>query len=269
MTVIDRPWLPPISLEVCAKVGVRRPSTATIRSPGWSPAAAAGVFAPTCATSVLGFCDGAPVRVDGEEEHERDDDVHARARRDRGYALPGRVAPERVRAGALVDIAHCLLGGAPRRRAQLRLLERSAQRGQRRASCLEVAARERVLHGVRDGAERGIFAERGRHERLEVACSRFAHSRNPHVAAERDRPDSVLDPIPLNLHERGREPDVERTRLHPQKARDREVPELVQEDERREAENDDEPGHHSYRRQTRFNKTVRSTLSRIDRPNGK
>jgi hypothetical protein len=32
-----------------------------MRSPSWRPAAAAGVFASTCATSVLGVLDGAPV----------------------------------------------------------------------------------------------------------------------------------------------------------------------------------------------------------------
>jgi hypothetical protein len=61
LTVIGRPPLSSIAFEICLNTGVRRPSTATIQSPGSSPAAAAGAFDSTCATSALGVCDGAPV----------------------------------------------------------------------------------------------------------------------------------------------------------------------------------------------------------------
>ncbi len=47
--------------DTAVKSGAACPFTATTRSPGFRPAAAAGVFTLTSATSVLGCCEGAPV----------------------------------------------------------------------------------------------------------------------------------------------------------------------------------------------------------------
>jgi hypothetical protein len=150
----------------------------------------------------------------------------------------------RVAPTSFEKTSHRLLGGAARRRAQQRLLEHSAERGQRRPSGVEVAGGERALLRGRRGAESRVLVERGLHDGGEVARGRPLHPGNAHVASERDRPDPVLDPVPADGDERGREADVEGTRLHPDEPRDREVPQLVQEDERREGEDDDEPGHH-------------------------
>src|SRR5207253_1207504 len=54
--------------------------------------------------------------------------------------------------------------------------------------------------------------------------------------AERDRADSVLDPLAPEAHERRREADVEATRAHADGARGEEVPRLVDEHEQPEPE---------------------------------
>src|SRR5581483_1474599 len=61
VTVIGRPWLDRIRREMSSKLVAGRPFTATTRSPGRRPAAAAGVCAVTAATSLLGCEVGAPV----------------------------------------------------------------------------------------------------------------------------------------------------------------------------------------------------------------
>ncbi len=61
VTVIGRPWLARISCDTRSKVRASRPLTATMRSPGWSPAACAGVPDETAATSVVAELVGAPV----------------------------------------------------------------------------------------------------------------------------------------------------------------------------------------------------------------
>ena len=178
-------------------------------------------------------------RVHREENDESDEHIHAGARGDREDALPGRLAPVRVRTGTVVDVAHRLLGGAARRRAELRLPERSAECGQLRPSAVEVAGGERALLRCGRRAESRVLVERRLHDGGEVSCGRPLHPGDTHVAAERDRPDPVLDPVPADGDERGREADVKGTRLHPDEPRDREVAQLVQEDERCEAEDDD------------------------------
>ena len=55
------PLLERISFETPSKVAAALPFTATTRSPASRPAAAAGVFAETWPTLVVGVCDGAPV----------------------------------------------------------------------------------------------------------------------------------------------------------------------------------------------------------------
>jgi hypothetical protein len=151
-----------------------------------------------------------------------------------------------------------LRGGAARRRVELRLPERRAERGQRRPRGVEVADGERALLRGRRGAESRVIVERRLHDGGEVTPGRPLHPGDAYVASERDRPDPVLDPVPADGDERGREADVEGTRLHPDEPRGREVPQLVQEDERRETEDDDEPGHHLRPRQARrpANRTV-------------
>jgi hypothetical protein len=181
--------------------------------------------------------------IDDEEEDEGDEHVRQRTGGDHRDALPRRLPPVRVGRAALVDVAYTLLGGAARRGAQLRLLELRADGAERSAGGLEGVRVEVALHGVHGRAERRILADGCRHVRLEVAPRRPVHPRNAHVPAKRDRPDPVLDAVPFDLHDRRREADVESARLHSDKPCDREMAELVQQDEQREAEDDDEPGH--------------------------
>jgi hypothetical protein len=240
VTVIGRPWLPPTTSRPgrrCASSGRRprrcgRPDGDRRRQQG------VRLDLRDLGARILRRC---ARRIDREEDDEGHEHVHARTRGDRGEALPGRLAPVRVGTAPLVDVSHRLLGGAASRRSQLRLLESRAQRRHGSPGGLEVAAHEWLLHRLRDGAERGIFAKPGRHGRLEVGGRGPLHAGDADVASERNR--GVLDPLPPNLHERRPEADVERARLHPDEPCDREVPELVQEDEQAEPEDDDEPGH--------------------------
>ena len=79
-------------------------------------------------------------RVDREEDDERDEDVRSWTSGDRSDAFPRRLAPVRICARTLVDVPQRLIGGAPRRLAQLRTLESGAQRGKRGVRRVEVLA---------------------------------------------------------------------------------------------------------------------------------
>src|SRR5262245_24298466 len=92
------------------------------------------------------------------------------------------------------------------------------------------------------------------------------HSRDLHVAAERDRADPVLDALAANLHERRREADVEAARPHLHQACRAEMTELVDEDEQREPEDGDEERHAtSSRRASRLASASASTRSPTSR----
>src|SRR5207244_6280733 len=91
------------------------------------------------------------------------------------------------------------------------------------------------------GKDLRLLLRRRPEEHVEIRRRRTVHPRDLHVAAERDRTDPVLDPLPPHLHERGREADVEPARTHPDYARDEEVSRLVQQDQN--GQPDDGDGH--------------------------
>src|SRR5919109_839667 len=70
---------------------------------------------------------------------------------------------------------------------------------------------------------------------VHVRGGRTVHPGDLHVAAEGDRAEAVLDPLPVPLHERRREADVEAARIHPHRPGGEEVAGLVDEDEEAEA----------------------------------
>src|SRR5207245_9948956 len=72
---------------------------------------------------------------------------------------------------------------------------------------------------------------------------RPVHSRDLHVAPERDRADAVLDSLSFRLHERRREADVEAPRAHPDRAGGEKVARLVHEHEQGETEDRDPDAH--------------------------
>ena len=92
-------------------------------------------------------------------------------------------------------------------------------------------------------AQRRRLLDRTAEVDVEVARGGPVHARDLHVAAERDRSDAVLDPVPLRLHDRGREAEIELARVHPDAAGDEEVARLVDEDQEREPEQRDEDTH--------------------------
>ena len=128
----------------------RVPSTATTRSPTGSPAAAAGVSVSTSPTFVRRVLRRRAGRVDGEEDDERDEDVRERAGGDDGDALPRRLAPVRVGAGALVDLAQRAV-----RRTGGRRSSASPPRPRSRSSGSACARRGEVLGLERRGARAG------------------------------------------------------------------------------------------------------------------
>src|SRR5262249_48379949 len=77
----------------------------------------------------------------------------------------------------------------------------------------------------------------------QVARLGAVHSRDLHVAAERDRPDAVLDAASYPLHERRREAEVELARSHADGTGGEEVTGLVDQDQERKAENRNKEAH--------------------------
>ena len=134
--------------------------------------------------------------------------------------------------------------GLARDRRQTRLVDlrrRAARRrrARRRSRSPRAAARSSSTGRRSDG----LLLDRSAEVHVEVARRRAVHARDLHVAAERDRADAVLDPVPPRLHERRREADVELARVHPDGARDEEVAGLVDEDQEAEPEDRDEDAH--------------------------
>src|SRR4029077_18201251 len=80
---------------------------------------------------------------------------------------------------------------------------------ERRARSIVVLGGERALQPLNRAGELGVLAQHTPEVRVGVARRRTVHARNLHVAAERDRANAVLDPVPLLLDDRRREAHVE------------------------------------------------------------
>ena len=134
-------------------------------------------------------------RVDDHEDDERDEDVHRRPGRDDRDALPGRLTPVRVAARPFLHLAQRAVRGTARRRAESsRPRPRPAARD--RASVPQQnLGLERATDVLHRAGETRILAERRPHERVEVANRGPVHSRQTHVAARGDQPQSVLDAV--------------------------------------------------------------------------
>ena len=153
---------------------------------------------------------------------------------------------------------------ADRRRRARSSSSSAASRGRRRRSA--ASARFSRWTGA---ASSGRSLERAPEVHVDVARRRPVHPRDLHVAAERDRADAVLDPVPRRLDERRREADVEAC-AGACRPRDRgeEVAGLVDEDQEREAEDGDEDVHAStcLQRQSRAHASALSRRRRRPRP---
>src|SRR5258708_37060693 len=73
--------------------------------------------------------------------------------------------------------------------------------------------------------------------------SRPVHPRDAHEAAERNGADPILDPVVTHLRDRRGKADVEASRADPDEQCHGEVTELVQEDEQKQSDDDNEPDH--------------------------
>ena len=207
----------------------------------------------------------ADVEEAGEEDH-REDEVRHRAGQDDRDPLEGVLAPVRLRREPVLDLLEPALetlgrfvaGEAPE------LLER-------RPRGIVVLGGERALQPLNRAGELGVLAQHTPEVRVGVARRRAVHAGNLHVAAERDRADAVLDPVPLLLDDRRREAHVEASRAHPDEDRGEEVAGLVDEDQEGEAEDGDDHAHataalFSVRRRASSSAAVRSSRSRAGAP---
>jgi hypothetical protein len=227
--------------------------TPTIRSPECKPATAAGDFG----TYVLHAARGVgrdPEHVDRREQDDREDEIRPGPGRDHGQPFPGALAPVGVRAEGVVELAQAAVGRAPGLRRELGARERLAERRERAARFVEGALGHEPLGAFDIRQQARLLVQRRREVHVQVGRRRPVHARDLHVAAERDHAEAVLDPVARPLDRRGREPDVELPRPHPDPARREEVAHLVDQDQQREAEDGDETAHTgcSFREPARF-----------------
>jgi hypothetical protein len=184
--------------------------------------------------------------VSQRHEHDRKDDVHAGAGKDDGDALPGPLAPVGVRAERVSQLVHRTPRGFRRGGAETCLLDGARELGKRVPCAVEIPRFERALDACDLRKQARIFLERRRKLHVQVGRSRTMHARDLHVAAEWDRPDSVLDPFAFDLDERRWEAQVETARPHADGTRDEKVAGLVQQDQNCEAEDGDEDAHATF-----------------------
>src|SRR5690349_3690072 len=134
------------------------------------------------------------------------------------------------------------------------------------APCAVVVVRiQRTPYGADSRGEAGLLADGRLGEGPQVSRGRPVHPRDPDEAAQRDHPDPVLDSVAPDLHERGREADVEAPRPHPHRAGDGEVTELVQEDEQDEPTEPDDPRHAAASAPSASARAARSASTRSSR----
>ena len=214
------------------------PFTATISSPGWRPAEAAGEPGTTSST-VRRRAGGDAEHEHDREREDREDQVRERAGGDDGDALARRRAPVGVVREPILGLGQAAVRHLARVLGELRSLDGGLEVGQTLARVPEAVLRERRLDRLGGLGQRGRLLPRGAEMDVEVAGRRPVHPRDLHVAAERDRADAVLDSVALPLRERGREEDVELPRPHLDRERGEEVPGLVDEDQEGEAPDGD------------------------------
>jgi hypothetical protein len=198
------------------------------------------------------FFDGfhGAVRVAGDADHvgerdqqHREHDVHPGAGEDHCDALPRALTPVRIRAQSVVELCERASGELLRPGRELGLVDCLDELRERHASGDVIPNFECALDARDLWKEAWVFFERGAQLYLDVRRRRAVHSRDLHVAAERDRPDPILDAVAHDLDESRRKADVETAWSHADSPRDVEVAGLVQQDQNRQAEDCDKDVH--------------------------
>ena len=217
-----------------------------IVSPGRRPTDAAGVSALTFLT-VRSASPGTPnMYPDATSTTARTMFTPGPGEDDRD-ALPRPLAPVRVGAEPVSQLVDRSSRSLRRSRTEVRLLDRPLELGERVSGGVEIARLERRL-------TRASLRKQARAPPASAGASCTSRSDaagrcmpgNLHVAAERDRADSVLDPVARDLDERRREAQVEAARPHADThARRRSGPPRAEGSER-EAEDRDEDVHATF-----------------------
>ena len=257
------PRLDRIKCDAASNEPVGRPLTATIRSPGWRPAAAAGVPLSTAKTSALARCEGPPLSAKTKNRIRNATTMfasgpaamtatrfHVAPRQYASGEVPSSTSRsarsvERLARGVSSCGTHLLLelGAGPPRRLVVLHLESASKRADGRHEA-------RLLTHCRLD------------EQTQIARRRPVHAGQLDEAAERDHADPVLDALALDLDEGRREADVEAPRPHPDRARHPEVPQLVQEDEQDETGDHDQIRHAVASAPSAISRAARSASTR-------
>src|SRR5262245_30564286 len=208
---------------------------------------------------------GDPEHVDRREQDDREHEVRAGAGGDHGEALPGPLPPVRVRTERVVELGQPAVGRAARLPGEGGVTQRLLELRERMARLLECALPDEALHALDVAQQARLLIQRGPEVHIQIGRRRPVHPRDLHVAAEGDRAEPVLDPVPGRLQQRGWESDVELPRPHANPARGEEVARLVNQDQEREAEDRDENTHAtadlSARRRASLSASTRSSRS--------
>ena len=149
------------------------------------------------------------------EEDEREDDVEGRAGEDHEHALPRAGTPVRIRAERITDVGDALVDARACLLRELLLAGQGGERGERGPCSVVVARVERATQPAGLSGETRRLLDCPAEHGVDIGGRGPMHTGNLHEAAERDHPDAVLDPVAGALDDRGREPDVELSRLHP------------------------------------------------------
>ena len=231
---------------VCAisSASTGRPSIATIRSPAWSPIACAGDCCPAWSSgaTVAILCVACPATV-----------MKRNVKRtivSRMFAAgPAPIATSRFQVGAFqyasepsASRSSVIPFSADERAAGDTVCAASASSKSSTAllCAVEVAPLERPLDPIQRAAERRRVLDRVREPPLRVVRNRPVHAGDGHEAAQRDRPQPVLDPVACSLGDRGREADVEPPGAQADRERREEVAALVDDDEEGQPEDCDQ-----------------------------
>ena len=269
VTVIGAPPEPETRRGCRRRSRARRRSRRS-RSPAWRPIALAGYPGSTAATVFVAF-PPAGHEEEGEED-DREQDVRRRAGRDRDEALPRRRLPVRVRAERVAKLGEPLLrrrerdaGGSFCSRTSSS--KSSSAVGRRRQSSAASARFTRSYGPVSTGASSTARSKRRSASCGTGRCMPGIVTKPPSGIA----PIAVLDVVPLELRDRGREADVEPPRAQADREGREEVPALVDEDEHRETEDRDGDAHAaaslpSARRRASASASTSSATSRAGAP---
>ena len=203
--------------------------------------------------------------VSQRHEQDREEDVDAGPGKDDSDALRGPLAPVGVEAERVSQLVHRTARRLRRAGAEACLLDGALELGKCSPGVIVIARLECALDACDLGKQARVLRQRRPKLNVQVGRSRTVHAGDLHVAAERNRPDSVLDPVARDLHQRRREAQVEPARPHTDRPRDEEVAGLVEEDQNRETKDGNEDAHATFSASSTWRRAASSAATSSSR----